>query len=57
MKVPDIKKYFGWDRYKVWKLLKEKRIRGSRPGKEWLVNTASVLKLLKKYENVVIKED
>lgn len=55
--VPDVKKYFGWDRRYVWNLLKKGAIKGSRDGRKWTIKTASIMKFLKRYENVTLKED
>ena len=51
IKVKDVKVYFGWNRDKVWNLLATRSIRGSKHGKEWLISSKSILKLLKRCQN------
>lgn len=51
LKVKDVRTYFGFDRDKVFRLLASGSIKGSKPGKIWIISTMSVLRFLKRYEN------
>lgn len=52
LSVENVERYFGINRRKIWALLADKRIRGSRTnGRKWVVNTDSIIKYLKHNEN------
>lgn len=52
MKMREVTERFSLGRYKVWRLLATGEILGSKHGREWLINVGSILKFLKKYQNV-----
>lgn len=56
LRVHDIKTYFGLHEQAVWKMLGSREIIGSKRGKLWFVETASIFKWMKKYRSIH-KED
>lgn len=49
--IPDVRKYFGIQRRKAWNLIKAKRIKASKSGRSWLVESKSVIRHLRYLTN------
>lgn len=56
MRVHDVTKNFGIPDRAIWKMLGSREVVGSKRGKLWFVETASIFKWMKKYRSIH-KED
>lgn len=52
IRVPEAYTYFGIKPREAWNLIAQKKIVASKIGKLWRLDTASIIKHLKKYQNV-----